>query len=54
VITPGETETLVSFTCPAARDSAEIGGAWSLYRANLVETLANEAGGTVECTVLPA
>jgi hypothetical protein len=51
VVSPGE-PTLVSFTCPAARDDAEIGGAYSLYRANLVETLGNEVGGTVVCTVV--
>ena len=51
VVSPGE-PTLVSFKCPAARDSAETGGAYSLYRGNLMETVSNGIGGTVQCTVV--
>ena len=51
VIPPGPIHTLVSFTCPAARDNEEPGGYYSIYRANYFETLGKHKGGSVVCTV---
>jgi len=52
VVSPGPKEDSFIFNCPASRDPVEIGGAYSLYRGALAETLRNQQGGIATCRVV--
>jgi hypothetical protein len=54
-VKPGSNATVVTFTCPAARDLQEYGGAYSLYISKLAKNAPSDKGdkaGNAQCTVV--